>query len=116
VIKESAELALSWFKTHSYDLGITSERVQDPLWIPEAMIDMRLHLPAGPQKKDRPPVQVSPRYADVLFSPPIRVPERWAGLCGDTILNGQTRAAHYGSGRHGACLLRQPPLNFNILA
>jgi ATP-dependent Lon protease len=34
VIKESAELALSWVKTHSYDLGIM-------------MIDVHLHLPAG---------------------------------------------------------------------
>ena len=28
--KESAGLALSWIKTHSYDLGITSKRAQDP--------------------------------------------------------------------------------------
>ncbi|KAI9435502.1 ATP-dependent protease La [Lactarius indigo] len=48
--QESAELALSWAKTHSYDLGITSKRAQDPLRIPDAMIDVHLHLPAGAQK------------------------------------------------------------------
>ncbi|KAH9177280.1 ATP-dependent protease La [Lactarius sanguifluus] len=59
VIKESAELALSWVKTHSYDLGITSKRAQDPLRIPEAMIDVHLHLPAGAQKKDGPSAGVA---------------------------------------------------------
>ena len=47
VIKESAELALSWVKTHSYDLGIANKRAQDPLRIPDAMIDVHFHLPAG---------------------------------------------------------------------
>ena len=51
-IKESAELVLSWVKTHSYSLGITSKRAQDPLRIPDAMIDVHLHLPVGAQKKD----------------------------------------------------------------
>ncbi|KAH9022790.1 Lon protease C-terminal proteolytic domain-containing protein [Lactarius pseudohatsudake] len=44
VIKESAELALSWVKTHSYDLGITN---------------IHLHLPAGAQKKDGPSAGVA---------------------------------------------------------
>ena len=38
-------LALSWVKTHLYDLGITNKRAQDPLRIPDAMIDVHLHLP-----------------------------------------------------------------------
>ncbi|KAH9027506.1 ATP-dependent protease La [Lactarius deliciosus] len=59
VIKESAELALSWVKTHSYDLGITSKRAQDPLRIPDAMIDIHLHLPTGAQKKDGPSAGVA---------------------------------------------------------
>ena len=54
MIKESAELALSWVKTHSYDLGITNKRAQDPLRIPDAIIDVPLHLPAGAQKKGGP--------------------------------------------------------------
>lgn len=59
VIKESAELALSWVKTHSYDLGITNKLAQDPLRIPDAMIDVHLHLPAGAQKKDGPSAGVA---------------------------------------------------------
>ncbi|KAF8494967.1 peptidase S16 [Russula emetica] len=59
VIKESAELALSWVKTHAYDLGIATKRVQDPLRIPDAMIDIHPHLPAGAQKKDGPSADVA---------------------------------------------------------
>ena len=53
VIKESGELALSWVKTHAYELCITNMRVQDPLKVPQ-MIDIHLHLPARAQKKDGP--------------------------------------------------------------
>jgi len=59
VIKESAELALSWVKTHAYDLGITNKRALDPLRIPDAAIDVHLHLPAGAQKKDGPSAGVA---------------------------------------------------------
>lgn len=51
VIKESAELALSWVKTNAYDLGITNSRSEDPLK-GEKSVDIHLHLPAGAQKKD----------------------------------------------------------------
>ena len=53
MIKESGELALSWVKTHAYDLCITNTRLQDPLKVPDP-IDIHLHLPAGAQKKDGP--------------------------------------------------------------
>lgn len=53
VIKESGELALSWVKTHAYELGITNSRNQDPLKVPDS-IDVHLHLPAGAVKKDGP--------------------------------------------------------------
>lgn len=52
MIKESSSLALSWVKTHAYDLQITSNRSEDPLKVPNA-IDVHLHLPAGAQKKVR---------------------------------------------------------------
>ncbi|KAF8627530.1 hypothetical protein AX15_004388 [Amanita polypyramis BW_CC] len=58
VIKESGELALSWVKTHAYDLCITDTRVQDPLKVPEPF-DIHLHLPAGAQKKDGPSAGVA---------------------------------------------------------
>jgi len=50
VIKESSSLALSWVKTHAYDLQITSNRSEDPLKVPN-VVDVHLHLPAGAQKK-----------------------------------------------------------------
>ncbi|KAL1745337.1 Lon protease C-terminal proteolytic domain-containing protein [Schizophyllum fasciatum] len=53
VIRESAELALTFVKRHAYDLGVTDTRAQDPLRHP-APIDVHLHLPAGAQKKDGP--------------------------------------------------------------
>lgn len=53
MIKESGEIALSWVKTHAYDLYVTNARSQDPLKVPNP-IDVHLHLPAGAQKKDGP--------------------------------------------------------------
>lgn len=53
VIKESGEIALSWVKSHAFELGITAGRGIDPLKVPDA-IDIHLHLPAGAQKKDGP--------------------------------------------------------------
>ena len=52
-IKESGELALSWVKSHAYDLYITKLRSQDPLKHPDP-IDIHLHLPSGAVKKDGP--------------------------------------------------------------
>lgn len=61
MIKESGELALSWVKTHAYDLGVTRNPFQDPLLtrtgsgnVETSKIDIHLHLPAGAQKKDGP--------------------------------------------------------------
>ena len=54
-----AELALSWVKMRSYNLGITSKRAQDPLRIPDAMIDVHSHRPAGAQKEDGPSAGVA---------------------------------------------------------
>ncbi|TRM63316.1 Lon protease C-terminal proteolytic domain-containing protein [Schizophyllum amplum] len=60
VIRESAELALSFVKRHAWELGVTDARGQDPLkaWKDResggGAIDVHLHLPAGAQKKDGP--------------------------------------------------------------
>ena len=53
VIKESGEIALSWVKSHAFELGITAGRGIDPLKLPDP-VDIHLHLPAGAQKKDGP--------------------------------------------------------------
>lgn len=53
VIKESAEIALSWVKSHAFELGVTAGRGIDPLKVSDP-IDIHLHLPAGAQKKDGP--------------------------------------------------------------
>ncbi|KAG0702140.1 Lon protease C-terminal proteolytic domain-containing protein [Suillus ampliporus] len=53
VIKESGEIALSWVKTHAFDLGITAGRGIDPLKFPDPT-DVHLHMPAGAQKDSGP--------------------------------------------------------------
>lgn len=58
-MKESAELALNWVKTHAYDFSIANQRAQDPLRIPVSVIYSHLHLPAGAQKKDGPSAGVA---------------------------------------------------------
>lgn len=59
VVKESAELALSWVKTRSYGLGITNKRAQDPLRIPDAMTNVRFAPSADAQKKYGPSASVA---------------------------------------------------------
>ncbi|KAF7975251.1 hypothetical protein HWV62_10116 [Athelia sp. TMB] len=58
VIKESAELALTWVKTHAYDLRLTHARGEDVLRAP-APVDIHIHLPAGATKKDGPSAGVA---------------------------------------------------------
>lgn len=72
VIKESAELALSWVKRHAWELGIVEGRMQDPLKVmftggdgrdggatEAGGVDVHLHLPAGAQRKDGPSAGVA---------------------------------------------------------
>lgn len=71
VIKESGEIALSWVKSHAFELGITAGRGIDPLKVP-ASIDLHLHLPAGAQKKDGPSAGIAmvrkPRLEYLAYS------------------------------------------------
>ncbi|KAG6810755.1 hypothetical protein H0H92_010464 [Tricholoma furcatifolium] len=87
VIKESAELALSWVKTHAYDLCITNTRAQDPLKVPE-LIDIHLHLPSGAQKKDGPSAGVAMTCAFVSLLTGACVPSNIA-MTGEITLRGR---------------------------
>jgi len=88
VIKESAELALSWVKTHAYDLGITNKHGQDLLRMPDATIDVHLHLPAGAQKKDGPSAGVAMVCAMVSLLTGKSVPPTTA-MTGEITLRGR---------------------------
>ncbi|TFK71533.1 ATP-dependent protease La [Pluteus cervinus] len=87
VIKESGELALSWVKTHAYDLCITHTRAQDPLKVPDP-IDIHLHLPAGAQKKDGPSAGIAMTCAFVSLLTGARVPTHIA-MTGEITLRGR---------------------------
>ncbi|TFK36507.1 ATP-dependent protease La [Crucibulum laeve] len=87
VIKESGELALTWVKTHAYDLCITNSRSQDPLKVPEP-IDIHLHLPAGAQKKDGPSAGVAMTCAFVSLLTGACVPTNIA-MTGEITLRGR---------------------------
>ncbi|PFH45178.1 hypothetical protein AMATHDRAFT_71942 [Amanita thiersii Skay4041] len=87
VIKESGELALSWVKTHAYDLCITDTRAQDPLKVPDP-IDIHLHLPAGAQKKDGPSAGVAMTCAFVSLLTGACVPTNIA-MTGEITLRGR---------------------------
>ncbi|KAJ7880335.1 ATP-dependent protease La [Mycena olivaceomarginata] len=87
VIKESGEIALSWVKTHAYDLLITNSRAQDPLRVPE-LIDIHLHLPAGAQKKDGPSAGIAMVCAFVSLLTGARVPTNIA-MTGEITLRGR---------------------------
>ncbi|KAJ7113702.1 ATP-dependent protease La [Mycena crocata] len=87
VIKESGEIALSWVKTHAYDLCITNSRAHDPLKVPE-LIDIHLHLPAGAQKKDGPSAGVAMVCAFVSLLTGARVPTHIA-MTGEITLRGR---------------------------
>ncbi|KAF9199461.1 hypothetical protein BGZ49_010397 [Haplosporangium sp. Z 27] len=50
VIKESAHIALSWVKSHSYEIGMTNSRVQNIM----EKVDVHIHMPSGGTPKDGP--------------------------------------------------------------
>jgi len=86
VIRESAELALSWVKSHAYAMGITPTISADPLKHPSP-IDIHLHLPAGAQKKDGPSAGVAMTMAFVSLLTGLTVPSTTA-MTGEITLRG----------------------------
>ncbi|RJE16892.1 hypothetical protein PHISCL_10771, partial [Aspergillus sclerotialis] len=65
VLKESVEVALSWVKAHSYDLGLTHDRDED---IMEKRA-IHVHCPAGAVPKDGPSAGLAHTVALIsLFS------------------------------------------------
>ncbi|KAI4524395.1 ATP-dependent protease La [Schizophyllum commune Tattone D] len=87
VIRESAELALTFVKRHAYDLGMTDTRSQDPLRHP-SVIDVHLHLPAGAQKKDGPSAGTAMTCALVSLLTGLTVPTHVA-MTGEITLRGR---------------------------
>ncbi|KDQ54462.1 hypothetical protein JAAARDRAFT_209196 [Jaapia argillacea MUCL 33604] len=87
VIKESGEIALSWVKTHAYDLCITNSRSEDPLKVPDP-IDIHLHLPSGAQKKDGPSAGIAMTCAFVSLLSGACVPTNVA-MTGEITLRGR---------------------------
>ncbi|KAH9922330.1 ATP-dependent protease La [Epithele typhae] len=87
VIKESGELALSWVKSHAFDLYITKLRSQDPLKVPDP-IDIHLHLPSGAVKKDGPSAGIAMTCAFVSLLTGATVPASVA-MTGEVTLRGR---------------------------
>ncbi|KAG0203053.1 hypothetical protein BGX28_004549 [Mortierella sp. GBA30] len=50
VIKESAQIALSWVKSHGYEIGLTNSRGQNIM----ERADVHIHMPGGGTPKDGP--------------------------------------------------------------
>ncbi|KZT54761.1 hypothetical protein CALCODRAFT_438098 [Calocera cornea HHB12733] len=86
VIRESGEIALSWVKSHAFELGITTSPSHDPLKEPDT-IDIHLHLPAGATKKDGPSAGVAMVCAFVSLLTGRTVPANTA-MTGELTLRG----------------------------
>jgi ATP-dependent Lon protease len=92
VIRESGELALSWVKSHAYQLGITKSRYEDPLKMTDrGAIDIHLHLPSGAQKKDGPSAGVAMVCAFVSLLSGYTMPTNLA-MTGEITLRGRVTA------------------------
>lgn len=55
VISESGTLAVTWVKSHAYELGLAKSRSEDVF----SGIDIHIHLPSGGVKKDGPSAGVA---------------------------------------------------------
>jgi len=86
VIKESAELALSWVKSRAHSLGLAPTSSSNPLLEPYP-IDIHLHLPAGAQKKDGPSAGIAMVCALVSLLSGLTIPTTTA-MTGEITLRG----------------------------
>lgn len=82
VIRESAELAFAWVKSHAFALGITADRDAS---FPQN--DVHLHMPSGATPKDGPSAGVA--FVCALVSMYLRVPlETRLAMTGEITLRG----------------------------
>ncbi|KAK9729340.1 hypothetical protein K7432_000383 [Basidiobolus ranarum] len=84
VIKESAQLGLSWVKAHAYELGITSDSKSELV----AHTDVHLHVPAGAVPKDGPSAGVAMVTSLVSMFTQRAIPPNLA-MTGEITLRGQ---------------------------
>lgn len=82
VIRESAELAFAWVKSHAFALGITADRDAS---FPQN--DVHLHMPSGATPKDGPSAGVA--FVCALVSMYLRVPlDTHLAMTGEITLRG----------------------------
>jgi ATP-dependent Lon protease len=90
VIKESADLAVTWLRTHAYELCLTNSRNHDPLKTPHP-VDIHLHMPSGAVKKDGPSAGIAMTCALVSLLTGAVVPSDVA-MTGEITLRGRVTA------------------------
>ncbi|KAK9765607.1 hypothetical protein K7432_005926 [Basidiobolus ranarum] len=90
VIKESAQLGLSWVKAHAYELRITS----DPKAELVSHTDIHLHVPAGAVPKDGPSAGVAMVTSLVSMFTQKAIPPNLA-MTGEITLRGQASIILY---------------------
>ncbi|ORY07974.1 ATP-dependent protease La [Basidiobolus meristosporus CBS 931.73] len=84
VIKESAQLGLSWVKAHAFELGITPDTKSELV----SQIDVHLHVPAGAVPKDGPSAGVAMVTSLVSMFTQRAIPPNLA-MTGEITLRGQ---------------------------
>ncbi|CAG8611361.1 7945_t:CDS:2 [Funneliformis caledonium] len=85
VIKESANIALSWVRAHAFQLGITTSETESKFFFQR---DIHIHFPAGAVGKDGPSAGVALTTALVSLFTDRRVPPTTA-MTGEITLRGQ---------------------------
>ncbi|KAI9476044.1 MAG: ATP-dependent protease La [Benjaminiella poitrasii] len=86
VIKESAEIAVSWVKANAYALKLTNSRKEDLF----RDIDLHIHLPSGAIPKDGPSAGITIVTCLVSLMSGLPVPLTTA-MTGEVTLRGQVR-------------------------